>query len=296
MKSLNYTSVRGPVLALSLILGLATAASAADEADQQAAQAEPAKPAKPEPAQPPASDEKAKPAAKSKFGQPVAGGPYVRRFSFGGTFSVVGLPMMKSKTSDVTIDTNLSVTSKTDVSNKRYGGGVDFQATLMNRFAVNVGVIMRKTRFAVTDTTYYGVNDTSTSEDDRTTMIVERGTRATLLDYPILLRYYSKNHTTPGRRWFYEAGATFRQVTGIHSIAQTTQTDGTVDCCDEQPLKPQNRIVPGYTLGAGMQFIDEFGIRFVPEIRYTRWARRTFDTQSTRMQTNQVEFVLSLTF
>lgn len=280
MKSFKNTSVRGPVLALSLILGLASAATAADEPGQ-----------KPAPA-----NEQAPQAAKPK---PMAGGTakaYVRRFSFGASISVNGLQMMKSKTTDTTIDTNLSVNSKTDVTNKRFGGGVDFQATVTNRFAVNAGVIMRKTRFTTTDTTYYGVNDPATSVDDRETMIVERGTRATILDYPILLRYYSKRHTQPGRRWFYEGGATFRQITGIHSIGQTTQTDATVDCCDEQPLKPQNRIVPGYTVGAGMQLIDEFGIRFVPEIRYTRWARRNFDTSSARMQTNQVEFVLSLTF
>lgn len=285
MKSFKYTSVRGPMLALSLMMGLATA-SAADEPGQP-----PAKPA-----EAPAAGGQARPAAATK---PMSAGPakaYVRRFSFGGSFSVLGLPMMKSKTSDNTIATDLSVNSKTDVTNRRFGGGFDFQATLTSRLAVNAGILMRKARFAVTDTTYYGVDDTTTTTDERTKMIVERGTRATILDYPILVRYYSKRHTAPGRRWFYEGGATFRQVTGIHSIGQTTQTDGTVDCCDEQPLKPSNRIVPGYTLGAGMQLIDEFGIRFVPEVRYTRWARRTFDTQSTRMQTNQVEFVLSLTF
>ncbi|QOY91391.1 outer membrane beta-barrel protein [Paludibaculum fermentans] len=287
MKSLKYNSVRGPVLALSLALCLANSA-AADETDQQPAKAEPAKPAE--------GTEKSKAPVKSKSGLQAADGSYVRRFSVGGSISVIGFPVVPAKTKDVTINTGLSVNSKTDTTNKRVGGGVDFQATLTNRFAINVGVMMRRVRFATTDTTYYGVDDTTTTTDERTKMIVERGTRATILDYPVLLRYYTKNHRTAGRRWFYEAGGAFRQITGIHSIGQTTQTDSTVDCCDEQPLKPTNRIIPGYVVGAGLQMIDEFGIRFVPEIRYTRWARRTFDTQSTRMQTNQVEFVLSLTF
>ncbi len=287
MKSLKYNSVRGPVLALGLALCLANAA-AADETDQQPAKTEPAKPAE--------GTEKSKAPVKSKSGLQAADGSYVRRFSLGGSISVLGFPIVPAKTKDVTINTGLSVNSKTDSTNKRVGGGVDFQATLTNRFAVNVGVMMRRVRFAVTDVTYYGTDDTTTTEDERTKMTVERGTRATILDYPILFRYYTKNHRTAGRRWFYEAGGAFRQITGIHSIGQTTQTDDTVDCCDEQPLKPTNRIIPGYVVGAGLQMIDEFGIRFVPEIRYTRWARRTFDTQSTRMQTNQVEFVLSLTF
>ncbi|MGC4052239.1 MAG: outer membrane beta-barrel protein [Paludibaculum sp.] len=290
MKSLKYNSVRGPVLALSMALCLAGAAAADDTEQQQPA------PAKTEPASQAGGAEKPKAPVKSKSGLQAADGSYVRRFSAGGSISVIAFPIVPSKTNDVTINTGLSVNSKTDSTNRRVGGGVNFQATLTNRFAVNVGVMMRRVRFATTDTTYYGTDDTTTTTDERTKMIVERGTRATILDYPVLVRFYSKSHRAPGRRWFYEAGGAFRQVTGIHTIGQTTQTDGTVDCCDEQPLKPTNRIIPGYVVGAGLQMIDEFGIRFVPEIRYTRWARRTFDTQSTRMQTNQVEFVLSLTF
>jgi hypothetical protein len=289
MKSLKYNSVRGPVLALSMALCLANAA-AADDTEQQPA------PAKTEPAKPADEAEKPKAPVKSKSGLQAAEGSYVRRFSAGGSISVFGFPIVPSKTRDVTINTGLSVNSKTDSTSRLVGGGVNFQATLTNRLAVNVGVLMRRLRFATTDTTYYGTDDTTTTTDERTKMIVERGTRATILDYPVLVRYYTKNHRAPGRRWFYEAGGAFRQITAIHSIGQTTQTDGTVDCCDEQPLKPTNRMIPGYVVGAGLQMIDEFGIRFVPEIRYTRWARRTFDTQSTRMQTNQVEFVLSLTF
>lgn len=289
MKSLKYNSVRGPVLALSMALCLANAA-AADDSEQQPA------PAKTEPAKPADGAEKSKAPVKSKSSLQAAEGSYVRRFSAGGSISVFGFPILPSKTRDVTINTGLSVNSKTDSTSRLVGGGVNFQATLTNRLAVNVGVVMRRLRFATTDTTYYGTDDTTTTTDERTKMIVERGTRATILDYPVLVRYYTKNHRAPGRRWFYEAGGAFRQITAIHSIGQTTQTDGTVDCCDEQPLKPTNRMIPGYVVGAGLQMIDEFGIRFVPEIRYTRWARRTFDTQSTRMQTNQVEFVLSLTF
>ena len=53
-----------------------------------------------------------------------------------------------------------------------------------------------------------------------------------------------------------------------------------------------NRVVGG----SGMQFVDEFGIHVVPEVRYTRWEDSNFDNLTTRTERNQVEANISLTF
>jgi hypothetical protein len=49
-------------------------------------------------------------------------------------------------------------------------------------------------------------------------------------------------------------------------------------------------------VGAGIQFVDEFGIHVVPEFRYTRWEERVFENLTTRSQVNQIEADISLTF
>jgi hypothetical protein len=46
----------------------------------------------------------------------------------------------------------------------------------------------------------------------------------------------------------------------------------------------------------GLQLIDPFGIRVVPEVRYTRWLDDMFYYQSTITQRNQIEAVISLSF
>jgi hypothetical protein len=59
---------------------------------------------------------------------------------------------------------------------------------------------------------------------------------------------------------------------------------------------PKHRSAPGAVVGAGIQFVDEFGIRVVPEVRYTRWFEPVFENLTTRTKDNQLEAAISLTF
>jgi hypothetical protein len=52
----------------------------------------------------------------------------------------------------------------------------------------------------------------------------------------------------------------------------------------------------GLTGGIGAQFVDDFGVKLVPEFRYTRWIQPTFDTLSTFSRKNQFEAIVSITF
>jgi hypothetical protein len=42
--------------------------------------------------------------------------------------------------------------------------------------------------------------------------------------------------------------------------------------------------------------VDDFGVKLVPEFRYTRWIQPTFDTLSTFSRKNQFEAIVSITF
>lgn len=225
-----------------------------------------------------------------------AGAVYVRRFSAGGMLSVMGLPGIPGRTVDQTVSTNVKVNSTTDADKRLFGGGVVVQFALTNRFAVTSDFLIRKASFKTTDITYEGVDDSSTTADERKKTTKESKSRATFSDIPILLRYYNKDRTKPGRRRFFEGGVTFRKVHGIHSFGQTTTSDGKVVCCDETPITPANKWLTGFTAGFGYQFIDDMKIRFIPEVRYTRWMGRTFDTLSTQSRVDQIEGTISITF
>jgi hypothetical protein len=224
-------------------------------------------------------------------------GPYVRKFSLGANFNFLAQAALPSASLTQTVASDLTIESYTTSERRPFGGGVIFQTTLSPRLALASGVSFRLLDFSTSDITYQGVDNVDTIDDDeRTANLKVTTTRARLLDIPILLRYYNKDHTRRGRRYFYEGGMALRYVHGIHSFGLTTSEGGAETCCDETSLAPSRRVLPGFVVGAGVQFIDEFGIRFVPEIRYTHWMGRTFDTMSARSGTSQLEFGFSVTF
>jgi hypothetical protein len=62
-----------------------------------------------------------------------------------------------------------------------------------------------------------------------------------------------------------------------------------------QPL-PFKKNTIGFTAGIGGQFIDDFGIRAIPEVRYTRWISQPFEGIHGNTRVNQVEVVLTFAF
>jgi len=235
------------------------------------------------------------PEAPKEPGPQIAGKVFVRKFSAGGIFSVT-TPAMWSRTTYQTPATEVYLVSHTDANLNLFGGGIATQVTITKRFAIAADLLLRKTNYQTTDTQYLGVDDPSTTVDERTKTTFVKATQADLTDLPVLVRYYNKDHNKPGRRRFYEAGVAIRRVHSIHSFGETTADDGTVTCCDETAAVPSKTWLTGFVAGVGYQFIDEFKIRFVPELRYTHWMGRTFDTLSARSQTDQLELTVSITF
>jgi hypothetical protein len=236
------------------------------------------------------------PALAQTATEQTVGHAYVRRFSIGGTVGVLVQPALPSNSMDQVVADNLTINSST--TSKRYsaGGGFIAQLALTNRWALATGVSMRLQNFSINDITVEGIDDEDTTADERLYSSASNTTRARLVDIPVLVRRYSKDRFKPGRRIFYEGGVAVRNVRAIHSFRSSIASDYTETCCDESPMQPAKRWLPGFVAGAGVQFIDEYGIRFVPEIRYTRWLDRTFDALSARSRINQIEISLSFTF
>jgi hypothetical protein len=75
-----------------------------------------------------------------------------------------------------------------------------------------------------------------------------------------------------------------------------TDASSVLSCCTTTPTQPEHRSAFGVTAGAGVQVMDAFGIRVVPEVRYTRWMSPIFHSFTTNTQQNEVAAGLSITF
>ncbi|MCX6625923.1 MAG: hypothetical protein NTY38_33640 [Acidobacteria bacterium] len=243
----------------------------------------------------PSSDSSSSPAKKKAAFKEE---DYVRRFSIGATVSIMGLAAIRkdsttastTPTSATTVDNSWNTTGKS----QRIGYGLTGQVAITDHFAVSVSGIIRKIGYTMdttsTTTTIkglsYTINSVSSHED----------TRARLFDFPATLRYYNKNRHDPGPRVFIELGGALRKVNHITTSISNTANDGTLTCCTVTPARPAHSTVRGAVGGFGVHLIDPVGIRVIPEIRYTRWMNDTFHSNSTRMQRNQIEAILSLSF
>ena len=111
-----------------------------------------------------------------------------------------------------------------------------------------------------------------------------------------MVRFYSKGRHDPGTRWFAEGGGAWRKVDQIRSSSSFTDASSVLTCCTTTPTSPAHSSVFGIVAGAGVQLTDAFGIKVVPEVRYTRWMSPVFSAFTTNTQQNEVAAGFSLTF
>jgi hypothetical protein len=222
--------------------------------------------------------------------------------AIGATLSVVGLSPLTAGSSTTTTNPN-SATSITDAitsspASSRIGYGLTAQAAITEHFAVAVGGYLRRIGFTSNDTITTSVTTfiNTIPQTTTTTTATNVDARARLLDIPFMLRYYGKERHEPGNRWFLELGGAYRDAFGVRSSMSATDSSGNTTCCTTNAVTPPHKSSVGYLGGAGAQFIDPFGIRVIPEVRYIRWVNQIFEDSTTHTQRNQVEANLTLSF
>ena len=205
---------------------------------------------------------------------------------------------MPGKTNTVNNTSEISTEYQTQGASSRIGYGVTLQARVTNHFYINLSGLLRRIGYQFTTTiattttavlngsTYPSTTTTDTHED----------THARLIDVPLVLRYYGTGKRPTSPRWFLEAGGAWRLATDIRTSTDTTDVDGVNTCCTFTPTVPEHRDSFGAVVGAGIQFVDEFGIHVVPEVRYIRWVDPIFHDLTTHSAANEVEANISLTF
>ena len=226
----------------------------------------------------------------------------MRRISAGATLSVVGLSLIGGGSTTTTANPNAATVLSTDMSttgaSSRIGYGLTVQAAITEHFAFAVGGYLR--RMGYTSSTDLTSNVTTfvngVAQTNTTSSSTGDDVRARVIDIPFMLRYYRKDRHTPGGRWFVELGGAWRDAQNVRSSTSMTDTSGNFTCCTVNTVQPAHRSARGFLGGAGAQFIDPFGIRVIPEVRYIRWVSPIFSDSTTHTQRNQVEANLTLSF
>lgn len=220
---------------------------------------------------------------------------FVRPFSVGGTLSFLPLSPIAGKETTQIFSPLIENRATGEDKSRFYGGGVTFQIAFAKRYALSSGLTLRSVGYKLNIVGLIGTDNPNTTNDDRTGYTTTEETRARYYDLPILLRRFSQNHTERGWRYFYQAGPSFRRVSNVRTSIQIDD-NSKVSCCVETPTTPAHRTAPGVTLGGGLYLIDDYGIRFIPEFRYTYWLAKTFDNLAAPSRRHQIELLLSFTF
>jgi hypothetical protein len=177
----------------------------------------------------------------------------------------------------------------------RWSGGLSLELGLTQKWAVVGEVLFSRLKYTKVTTASWGADDPTTSDDERSHLFQTEDTRASLWDVPVLARYRGLADTGPLSRFYFNIGATVRNIMGIHSSIRTTFPD-TTESISTEIVPPAKRNVIGGVFGLGIRIIDDYRIHWTPEFRYTRWLGSTYASQSTVSPRNQIEIGIGLTF
>jgi len=217
---------------------------------------------------------------------------YVRRFSLGGRLSVLALGSMPE--SELTRNEPVGpaeIKSTLESKTRRAGGGIAVQVALTERIALSVDLLGRRTGYRKYTETRTGTDNPTTTWDERTLRSSAEQTRANLWEFPVLGRYYTKDRHDYGPRGFFQGGLSVRRAGGVITF---TETGG--ECCIQIPAALARRYITGVVAGAGVQVMDDFGVKVIPEVRYTRWFSRNFDSPPAQTARHQLEILIGIAF
>jgi hypothetical protein len=148
-------------------------------------------------------------------------------------------------------------------------------------------VIFNRLRYDKVTNEYWGTDDPTTANDERSHYTATENTKARLFDVPVLLH---RNVRATGflSHMYLSGGVTVRNVSSVRTVNNITNADGTLANNQNRAAVDRQNLI-GATIGAGFRFVDEFNIKVTPEVRFTRWNGATFNQDSTVSPRNQLE-------
>lgn len=221
--------------------------------------------------------------------------PFYRRFWLGVRLG--GVPTDGMTTTEFRVNTTATSPPETINNNaksaaKRFTVGPSVHYSVSGRLGLNADFLYKRSGYDSRITRNVQREDGTAGDFLGETF--ER-TRADFWDIPILLRLYNVDASEESRRFFVAVGPSIRAVTGIKTYSERINQRRLRDTASI-PIKPAHSPALGAVFAAGLQLRDEIGIKFELEGRYTRWFQRVFDANLGRMNIQQAEVLVSLTF
>jgi hypothetical protein len=209
-----------------------------------------------------------------------------RRFSFGGRLN--GLPFNVLNNHDVNFNVTAanqawSVSTTNNYLKIAFGPSLEFRVS--RRFTLSGEFLYHRLNYTQTSTITVDGNITT----------ITGQTRATLWDAPMMVRYRGLAETGFLSHIYFAGGGAVRNVAHIQSSNQTSYPDGATSS-NNIATAPSTRNLPGAVLGMGLRFMDDFGVKLTPELRFTRWMGETFASNSTRSRRDELLIGIALTF
>ena len=209
-----------------------------------------------------------------------------RRFSFGGRLNGLPFNVLSNKDENLT-PANATASYAFHTSNTylqiAFGPSLEFRVT--RAFTLSGEFLYHRLNYTKTDTITADGNVTTVSEQ----------TRATLWDVPVMLRWRGVSDSGFLSKLYFAGGSEVRNASHIATSNQTTFPDGTMTSNNTATV-PSKRNLAGAVAGVGLRFVDDFGIKLTPELRYTRWMGATFASDSTRSRRDELVIGIALTF
>lgn len=212
-------------------------------------------------------------------------------FVVGGTLTS-GVKSVSTSVNTSATDPPTVTDTVVDSKTARYlvGGSVRYDAG--ERFGLGADIVYRRGGYD----TFINLYEQVTEDDDGDLLHSQfEETRANLIDVPILGRYYFKPRSEDGARPFVTGGMAMRFATGLTSTSEVTDNTGVTDT-DLTPVGPENDVVAGIVLGAGVRAKDDMGVKVDIEFRLTRWLSPVFQSGPANSNDNQAEAMVSFTF
>ena len=230
--------------------------------------------------------------SKEEAAKPVA----LKRFYFGAHLSILGIPLTRAASyTRATSSPAYKLENTGTRTGSRWGTGASVQFNFNRRFSLNMNLLHHDAGYKTDLQVTYGVDNPKTATDERSYYKSSEITHADYWDLAALARIYYGPRAGGRFQRFLDIGPAYRRMSNIRTSREITNVDAST-CCSEIPATPVHKAVPGVVIGAGIQAVDDFGIKVTPEVRYTRWLWNAVDVTAARSNKNQVEFVIGVSF
>ena len=219
-----------------------------------------------------------------------------RKYNFG--IRVDYLPFRMFNTSTATASTTKPIADFVytgSTKSPKIAFGPVFEMRLTKHLSLGAELSFHHAKYTQVTQVRSGKKDPNAGTDARPVATFTENTRATYWDIPVLMRYHNIRTSSIFGHFYPLAGITFRHVGAINTSNEIINADASTDYNEKKAAASHGNQI-GFTGGIGYRFVDELGIKILPEIKFTRWMNHSFEGLSYSSSPNQAQIGVGITF